>query len=77
MLGHSMGAASAIEAAVCALVLATGIVPPTLNSEQPDPDCPLDCVPNRPRRIDARLVLNNAFAFGGNTTCVCMGGWEP
>ena len=72
MIGHTMGAASAIEAAVCAMALDTGWVPPTINFEQPDPDCDLDYVPNRARKIDPRLALNNAYAFGGNNASLCL-----
>jgi 3-oxoacyl-[acyl-carrier-protein] synthase II len=72
MLGHTMGAASAIEAAVCALALDTGWVPPTMNFEQADPDFDLDYVPNRARKVDPRLVLNNAYAFGGNNASLCL-----
>lgn len=72
MLGHTMGAASAIEAAACALSLMTGDVPPTINFEQPDPECEIDCVPNQARKVYPRVVLNNAYAFGGNNACLCM-----
>ena len=72
MLGHTMGAASAIEAAVCAMALETGWVPPTMNYEHPDPECDLDFVPNRARKVDPRVVLNNAYAFGGNNASLCL-----
>ncbi|HYK91674.1 MAG TPA: beta-ketoacyl-[acyl-carrier-protein] synthase family protein [Acidobacteriota bacterium] len=72
MIGHTMGAASAIEAAACALSIETGIVPPTINYEVPDPECDLDYVPNQARRVDPRVVLNNAYAFGGNNASLCM-----
>jgi len=72
MIGHTMGAASAIEAAVCAMALETGWVPPTMNYEHPDPECDLDCVPNRARKVDPRVVLNNAYAFGGNNASLCL-----
>ena len=72
MIGHTMGAASAIEAAVCAMTLDTGWIPPTMNFEQPDPDCELDYVPNRARKANPRLVLNNAYAFGGNNASLCL-----
>jgi 3-oxoacyl-[acyl-carrier-protein] synthase II len=72
MTGHTMGAASAIEAAVCALALDTGWAPPTINFEEPDPDCDLDYVPNRARKIDPCVVLNNAYAFGGNNASLCL-----
>jgi len=72
MVGHAMGAASAIEAAACALAIETGIVPPTINYETPDPECDLDYVPNRARCVNPRVVLNNAYAFGGNNASLCM-----
>jgi len=76
MLGHTMGAASAIEAAACSMALLTGVVPPTINYEEPDPECEVDCVPNEARQIDPRVVLNNAYAFGGNNACLCLARWE-
>ncbi|HWP84297.1 MAG TPA: beta-ketoacyl-[acyl-carrier-protein] synthase family protein [Terriglobia bacterium] len=72
MVGHTMGAASAIEAAACALALHTGMVPPTINYEEPDPECDLDYVPNTARQLNPRLVLNNAYAFGGNNASLCL-----
>src|SRR3989338_822433 len=73
MLGHTMGAASAIEAIACSLVVQRDTLPPTINYETPDEDCPIDCVPNRARRQRADVVLNNSFAFGGNNACVVFG----
>ncbi len=70
MLGHTMGAASAIEAAVCSLAVAEGRIPPTINFEQPDPDCDLDVVPNQARELPVRVAMNNAYAFGGNNASV-------
>jgi len=72
MIGHTMGAASAIEAAVCALALSTGFVPPTINFEHADPECDVDCVANAARRVDPSVVLNNAYAFGGTNASLCM-----
>ncbi len=72
MIGHTMGAASAIEAAACALAIETGVVPPTINYEVQDPECDLDYVPNQARQINPRVVLNNAYAFGGNNASLCM-----
>jgi 3-oxoacyl-[acyl-carrier-protein] synthase II len=74
MLGHTMGAASAIEAAVCALAVADGVVPPTINFEEPDPDCDLDVVPNEAREMTVRVAMNNAYAFGGNNASVIFRG---
>jgi 3-oxoacyl-[acyl-carrier-protein] synthase II len=76
MLGHTMGAASAIEAAACALAIHTGMVPPTINYEEPDPDCDLDCVPNQARETHPKVVLNNAYAFGGNNASLCLSATE-
>jgi 3-oxoacyl-[acyl-carrier-protein] synthase II len=73
MLGHTMGAASAIEAAACAMALETGWIPATINHEEPDPDCGLDIVPNHARHTSPRIVLNNAYAFGGNNASLCLG----
>lgn len=70
MLGHTMGAASAIESAVCALAVAEGKVPPTIHFEEPDPECDLDCVPNQAREIPVEVAMNNAYAFGGNNASV-------
>lgn len=72
MLGHTMGAASAIESVACALALRTGMIPPTMNFEEPDPECPIDCVPNQARETHPRIVLNNAYAFGGNNASLCL-----
>ena len=76
MLGHTMGAASAIEAAACALALDTGWIPPTINHEEPDPDCGLDIVPNVARETHPEIVLNNAYAFGGNNASLCLGRYD-
>lgn len=73
MLGHTMGAASAIEAAVCALAIDTGWIPPTINHVDADPDCGLDIVPNEARLTNPKVILNNAWAFGGNNASLCLG----
>jgi len=71
MIGHTLGAAGAIEAAATVLTLKHGIVPPTINYEFPDPDCDLDYVPNKAREVTIQLALNNSFGFGGtNATTV-------
>ncbi|HEX6903133.1 MAG TPA: beta-ketoacyl-[acyl-carrier-protein] synthase family protein [Thermoanaerobaculia bacterium] len=74
MIGHTMGAASAIEAAVCALAVAEGRIPPTMNLEDPEDD--LDYVPNTAREHRVRLAMNNAYAFGGNNASVILRQWE-
>ncbi len=70
MLGHTMGAASAIEAAACALAVHDDAMPPTINYETADPDCDLDYVPNEARRQTVTCAMNNAYAFGGNNASV-------
>lgn len=72
MLGHTMGAASAIEAAVCALAVHTDWIPPTINLEEPDPECDLDYVPNRAREHRVNVAMNNAYAFGGNNASLVL-----
>lgn len=72
MLGHPMGAASAIEAIACCLVVKDDIIPPTINYETPDPECDIDCVPNVARKKEVNIALNNGFAFGGNNACLVI-----
>src|SRR5436190_15668537 len=66
MIGHTMGAASAIEAVACSLAIHTGVIPVTMNFEEPDEGSDLDYVPNQASRTDPRIILNNAYAFGCN-----------
>jgi 3-oxoacyl-[acyl-carrier-protein] synthase II len=66
MLGHSIGAASAVEALVAALITQNDLIPPTINFETPDPECPIDCVPNQVRKKIIRACQTNASSFGGN-----------
>jgi 3-oxoacyl-(acyl-carrier-protein) synthase len=70
MTGHLLGAAGAVEGVYCALALHKGMLPPTINYENPDPACDLDYVPNKPRKVDAKVVLSNSFGFGGTNACV-------
>jgi 3-oxoacyl-[acyl-carrier-protein] synthase II len=71
MTGHLLGAAGGLEAAICVKVLETGIIPPTINYETPDPACDLDYVPNTARQATLEHVLSNSFGFGGtNATLV-------
>lgn len=66
MIGHTMGAASALASIACAVAIKDGFIPPTINHRETDPNCNLDCVPNRSRTASLRVVQNNGFAFGGN-----------
>ena len=72
MTGHMVGAAGAAEAAVAALAIHEGVIPPTTNYETPDPDCDLDYVPNEARKQDVRLSLSNAFGFGGQNAVLAF-----
>jgi 3-oxoacyl-[acyl-carrier-protein] synthase II len=64
--GHMLGAAGAVEMAICAMAMQRKIVPPTINYESPDPDCDLDYVPNTPREMAVNAIVNNSFGFGGH-----------
>jgi len=70
MIGHLLGAAGAVELAVCLKALQTGQVPPTINLENPDPQCDLDYVPKTARQGNIQVALNNSFGFGGHNTCI-------
>jgi 3-oxoacyl-[acyl-carrier-protein] synthase II len=72
MLGHTMGAASALEAGVCALAVFSDRVPPTIHLEEPDPECDLDYVPNQARELRVNVAMNNAYAFGGNNSTLIL-----
>jgi 3-oxoacyl-[acyl-carrier-protein] synthase II len=67
--GHMLGAAGAVEMAVCVKVLQNQIVPPTINLENPDPECDLDYVPNTARECRVDAIINNSFGFGGHNAC--------
>jgi 3-oxoacyl-[acyl-carrier-protein] synthase II len=75
MLGHTMGAASAMASAACALAINEGFIPPTINHGETDPDCgpDLDCVPNHARVAELNVVQNNALAFAGNNAVLILG----
>ncbi|MBK6495324.1 MAG: beta-ketoacyl-ACP synthase II [Gemmatimonadetes bacterium] len=72
MTGHALGAAGAIEAVVSLLVARTGEVPPTINNDDPDPECDLDCVPNVKRSQPVRVALSNSFGFGGHNVTLAV-----
>ncbi len=72
MTGHMLGAAGAVEGAVCALAIANGKVPPTIHYATPDPDCDLDVVPNVAREMPVTLALSNGFGFGGQNASVAF-----
>jgi len=73
VLGHSLGAAGALELAASALALENQVMPPTANFQEPDPDCALDFVPNEARRAPIRHAMSNSFAFGGLNAVLVLG----
>jgi 3-oxoacyl-[acyl-carrier-protein] synthase II len=72
MTGHMLGGAGGIEAAFTALTLHHGVIPPTINLENPDPDCDLDYVPNTAREKQIRTAMSNSFGFGGTNGVIIM-----
>ncbi len=76
MIGHAMGGAGAIEAAVCALTVEHGIIHPTINLETPDPECDLDYVPEGARKANVRAAISNSFGLGGQNACLVVGRFE-
>jgi 3-oxoacyl-[acyl-carrier-protein] synthase II len=68
--GHMLGAAGAVEMAVCALAIKHGVVPPTINLQTPDPECDLDYVPNTAREMPVNAIVNNSFGFGGHNATI-------
>jgi 3-oxoacyl-[acyl-carrier-protein] synthase II len=73
MMGHTFGAAGAIEAMMCVLAVHEGVIPPTINYRNPDPDCDLDYVPNEAREAEIDVALSNAMGLGGHNGCVLVG----
>ncbi len=76
MTGHMIGAAAAVEAVATVLAIRTGIIPPTINYEEPDPDCDLDVTPNVARERDVRYALKNSLGFGGHNAAILFKRWE-
>jgi 3-oxoacyl-[acyl-carrier-protein] synthase II len=72
MIGHLLGASGAVETAICALALRDQIVPPTINYEEPDPECDLDYVPNKARQMKVDVCLNNSLGFGGHNAAIIV-----
>jgi 3-oxoacyl-[acyl-carrier-protein] synthase II len=76
MTGHALGAAGGIEAVFSVLSLYENLLPPTINYENPDPDCDLDYVPNEPRNAEIEYALSNSFGFGGTNACLIFKRYE-
>jgi len=72
MTGHLLGAAGGLEAAIAALAIRDGRVPPTINLDDPDPQCDIDCVPNQAREMPVNVALSNSFGFGGTNATIIL-----
>ncbi len=68
--GHCLGAAGAVEAIFTILAIERGVLPPTINYEDPDPECDLDYIPNEARESEIQVGVSNSFGFGGHNACV-------
>ena len=72
MMGHMLAGAGAIETIVCAKVVQSGIIPPTINLHNPDPECDLNYTPLTAQRADVHVTLSNSFGFGGHNACIML-----
>jgi 3-oxoacyl-[acyl-carrier-protein] synthase II len=72
-VGHCLGASGAVELVAIAMGIEQGIVPATINHDDPDPECDLDYVPNAPREAQIEVAISNSFGFGGHNACLCVG----
>jgi 3-oxoacyl-[acyl-carrier-protein] synthase II len=73
MMGHLIAAAGVTEMIVCLLAIRDGVLPPTINLENPDPECDLDYIPNQAREAKLDIALNNSFGFGGQNVTLAVG----
>jgi 3-oxoacyl-(acyl-carrier-protein) synthase len=76
MTGHLLGAAGALEAVFCVKTIQDGVLPPTINYENFDPDCDLDYVPNSSRLKPVKHVMSNSFGFGGHNATIILSGYS-
>jgi 3-oxoacyl-[acyl-carrier-protein] synthase II (EC 2.3.1.41) len=76
MIGHLLGAAGAIEAVATIMTIYTGIIHPTINYENPDPECDLDYVPNKARKKEVKVAISNSFGFGGHNVSLVFKKFE-
>jgi 3-oxoacyl-[acyl-carrier-protein] synthase II len=77
MIGHCLGSSGGIEAVAAVMTLETGIIPPTIHYEVPDPLCDLNYTPNQSIKREVQIALSNSFAFGGNNVCLVFGKFPP
>jgi 3-oxoacyl-[acyl-carrier-protein] synthase II len=76
MTGHLLGAAGGVEAIASVLAIKDGIIPPTINIENQDPECDLDYVPNVARKASVNIAMSNSFGFGGHNATIIMKKYE-
>jgi 3-oxoacyl-[acyl-carrier-protein] synthase II len=76
MTGHLLGAAGGVEAVICGLTIVHGVIAPTMNLENQDPECDLDYVPNKPRKADVNIAMSNSFGFGGHNATIVLKKFE-
>ena len=76
MMGHLIAAAGATEAIVCLMAIRDNLLPPTINYENPDPDCDLDYIANQARPQRCEIALNNSFGFGGQNITLALGRFD-
>jgi 3-oxoacyl-[acyl-carrier-protein] synthase II len=72
-MGHLLGASGGVEFVICVMSLTEQVVPPTINLDNPDPECDLDYVPHEARKLPLNIVLKNSFGFGGHNACLVLG----
>ena len=72
MIGHLLGGAAGVEFIICLLAMKDGVIPPTINNDNPDPECDLDCAPNKAVERDIEVALSNSFGFGGHNVTLAM-----
>ena len=72
MVGNSLGASGALEAIVCIGSISDSVLHPTINLDEPDPDCDLDYIPNVSRELEVNVTLSNSFGFGGQNACLVI-----
>ena len=77
MIGHTLGAAGALEAIVCCEAINKGIIPPTINLENPDPESDLDYVSHKARKKDIHMAISNSFGFGGHNAVLAIKRYTP
>jgi 3-oxoacyl-[acyl-carrier-protein] synthase II len=77
MTGHLLGAAGGIEFVITMMAIVEGCIPPTINYENPDPECDLDYVPNKARKVEIGFAITNSFGFGGQNACLTLKKYHP